>query len=989
MFNPAIYENSQSDGFPVLEVLDRFGPEDRAEANEPVQRHFVPLQRTELQGVILGPLANLHLTQIFHFARCDYDGVLEACYRFPLPGDAAVTAVTVRFGAVEVKAAIQERKAAEAAYGAAKAEGRQAALATRETPNVFTLQVAGLKPDEPITVETEYIQLARTERVRTTAPSTMSQWSLRIPLTTTPRYVRSDKRDSAEAQGQPLLLLRDPGHRFTLDLHFHYVDHIESPTHSLITSHIDSTAGDERPISERIGRTIDADVAAASIRVQLADGEVLPDRDCLLRWSPPQDKDTPTLSLFTHYEQGRNEQDGQNQIEQNQSRLYFLALVVPPKQQPMVTPDREAILLVDHSGSMRGPKWSAADWAIERFLHNLDETDTFALAMFHYKTRWFAQQVQPATMPLVDRAVSWLGDQQDSGGTELGVALEQALQLPSPHGVTTNAVARNLLIVTDAAVSDASRIFRLADNEAKRPDGRRISLLCIDAAPNAYLANELAQRGGGVARFLTSDPDQVDIVTALDDVLHEWEQPIMVNLKLTINQPKVQVNGYRRELYDSETPHSETQHRATNGGGSADLNASDQNHTVIDLGNLTAGRPQWVAGCVLLDAHQSTAEPLSFRLTQDLRSATPLAAEELSLKHIREIPRDISPIVCTQPARGKDDTLVVKRATTTMAALKALYGANRVNALEYLMHAGLDEQELGQELLQLGYDPTALLAQVDESAPVYAENRRQRNATIVRPLLVQEALTYGLPSSETAFVATRTEGGQPVERSVAVANALPAGWSDEFVGGPMRASLPMAPMFGAQPSLAQPVPRSTRGMIRGATERLSQHISMRSAESMADSPEVMRSVATDRRAVGDADEGRGGTVWYELFSGVPIHTESDPAGQSTLFHTAYSPGDSLPDSLTFAMVELSVDEPNRERIRQLAAKEQLAVVIYVGDLVVPRATVQLSDLLRSGKRPLNLRRERGEAVQILLIDPTNSLQTNNVSFSLHMQGTPS
>jgi Ca-activated chloride channel family protein len=123
----------------------------------------VPLKRTELFGEVAGPLASLRLVQTFGYERAQSDKVLEAAYRFPLPGDAAVTRVLVRFGAVEIRAELKERQQAEAQYEEAKRQGRQAALATRESPDVFTLQVAGLRPDEDITVETSYVQLARAE----------------------------------------------------------------------------------------------------------------------------------------------------------------------------------------------------------------------------------------------------------------------------------------------------------------------------------------------------------------------------------------------------------------------------------------------------------------------------------------------------------------------------------------------------------------------------------------------------------------------------------------------------------------------------------------------------------------------------------------------------------------------------------------------------------------------------------------------------------
>ena len=138
MFNRAAYANTRPDGVAVLEVA-----EERAENAAP---RFVPLKRTVLRGAVTGPLADLRVTHVYGYTRAQCDQVIEALYRFPLPGDAAVTAVAVRFGDVEIEAGLRARDEAEAAYEQARAEGRQAALPTRESPDVFTLRVPASVP---------------------------------------------------------------------------------------------------------------------------------------------------------------------------------------------------------------------------------------------------------------------------------------------------------------------------------------------------------------------------------------------------------------------------------------------------------------------------------------------------------------------------------------------------------------------------------------------------------------------------------------------------------------------------------------------------------------------------------------------------------------------------------------------------------------------------------------------------------------------------
>src|SRR5262249_41902529 len=134
--------------------------------------------------------------------------------------------------------------------------------------------------------------------------------------------------------------------------------------------------------------------------------------------------------------------------------------------------------------------------------------------------------------------------------------------------------------------TDAGRILRLADAEAVRPDRRRISLLCIDAAPYALLALDLAEHGGGVARFLTSAPEEEDITTALEEVLADWAEPVLSGLRLEVNRPHVEASGRRV------------------------VDAGEDGWSAVDLGDLPAGRPVWVAGRV----PRGEAGELTFRV---------------------------------------------------------------------------------------------------------------------------------------------------------------------------------------------------------------------------------------------------------------------------------------------------------------------------------------------------------------------------------------
>ncbi|MBI3978906.1 MAG: VWA domain-containing protein [Chloroflexi bacterium] len=874
MFNPNGYENARPDGVAVLEILQR--PEVGAPSG------FVPLRRTEVGGEIIGPLAALSVVHTFRYTREQCDQVLEAIYRFPLPGDAAVTGVTATFGDVEIRAELKARAQAEADYAQARAEGRQGALVTREAPNVFSLQVTGLQPDQEIAVETHYVQLARPAGVG---------WTLRIPLTTAPRYTRSDERTSRHSQGQPLLLLRDPGHRFSLDLLIPGAAAVESSTHAL-------AIGDED------GRA----------RVRLKEREVVPDRDCVLFWRPAQAEGHPRLHVLTH-------------DDPIAGQTYFLAMIAPPAIHDVQSAvPREVVLAVDHSGSMNGPKWAAADWAASSFLGDLTPRDAFGLELFHSTTCWLSTRLQAGTAEAVDRARQFLADHRDSGGTELGVALEQALSLERAPGER----ARHVLIVTDAQVTDDGRILRLAEEESGLAHHRRISILCIDAAPNSFLAMEIAERGGGVARFLTSNPAEEDITTALDEVLADWSQPVLADLRLEVNRASVAASG-----------------RIVRPASSPDWSG-------IDLGDLPAGRTVWAVGRVA-------------------RAGGPLNCQVAGAG---------GQVIASSPAEPV-------RGPYHGRALKALFGARRVLGIEFLIGSGLSGQELVERLERLGYDP-----QQDLSLPesgrrlVYAENVRARSLQILGDLLLRESLAYGLLSSATGFVAVRTEAGRRSEGTIPVAGALPAGWSEDFTGA--QASHVRFRRAGGGAAAARFASMAAGYAPPAEAERSA--LSPGDADSPGDearsSVKHYKPISSDQFVEGSpADETRFSGKWLNLqrrllpqsaqrtggrtprldrvrFDGIPQFR----SGEALLVDSS-RPEDAarVPDSYTFSSLRFRFVDP-------VPAPESLAqdltLLVFVDDLAAPRAVVTLRDLLRQGgKRPLNLLKQAGQPLRIVLKDP--------------------
>jgi Ca-activated chloride channel family protein len=379
--------------------------------------------------------------------------------------------------------------------------------------------------------------------------------------------------------------------------------------------------------------------------------------------------------------------------------------------------------------------------------------------------------------------------------------------------------------------------------------------------------------------------------------LADWAEPALPNLRLEVDRPDAQAAG-----------------RHTAPGSSAGWSA-------IDLGDLTAGRAVWVAG---------------------------------------RVPRGQLPDVLFRMDASRDweavtTRLDLKKTINWHPALKALFGARRIRGLEFLIHSGYAGQDLRDQLQRLGYESAQVLAQ-SASAPakVYAENARQEAHEALRTLLVREALDYGLACSETAFVAMRKESGKLIEGTVAVANALPTGWSSDFLGaGAMLKDVSQVMLMEMEPSAvmaAAPAPMTPAHHLFRAKDSLKQIVFR-----------MMDSSAGDIEEEADTEHSR--QPQSVLFSGVPAFV----GGEAILFDSARDQGIArLPERATICrlIVRFPDSAPKPEDL-----DPDLMLLLFVDDLAAPRAKARLADLARQGcSRPLNLLKQAGQVVRLVLVD---------------------
>ena len=140
-------------------------------------RGNLPLEAVDVRAAIAGTSASVELTQGF---LNPFDIPLEATYIFPLPDRAAVTAMRMECAGHVVEGVLKERSRARADYDAAIAEGRRAAIAEEDRPDVFTMRVGNIGAGERVTVRLTLAQ---------PLPYADGEVTFRFPLVIAPCYI--------------------------------------------------------------------------------------------------------------------------------------------------------------------------------------------------------------------------------------------------------------------------------------------------------------------------------------------------------------------------------------------------------------------------------------------------------------------------------------------------------------------------------------------------------------------------------------------------------------------------------------------------------------------------------------------------------------------------------------------------------------------------------------------------------------------------------
>ncbi|MDH3451982.1 MAG: VWA domain-containing protein, partial [Gammaproteobacteria bacterium] len=341
--------------------------------------------------------------------------------------------------------------------------------------------VANIAPGELVEAEVRYLQRLRISD---------GEYELRFPLTLTPRFNPPvDARGAApdmQAVATPM------------------VSAAASTQHARITAHID-VGGLLRHLTSEHHAIESRALPDDAYSLALRDGEIPADRDFVLRWAPLAGA-LPASALFR---------------ERRDDGTYALLMVTPPAADSGVPLAREAIFVLDVSGSMSGASLAQAQAALTSALHKLQASDYFNIITFSASTRALFPAAVPAHPQSIAHAQQLVGALRAEGGTVMAPALAMAL-----HGNPPLQTIRQIVFITDGAVSNERELLALIEDEL---GAARLFMVGIGSAPNGHFMREAARAGRGTFTYIG---DLAQVQQKMAALLNKLQQPVMSNVHI-------------------------------------------------------------------------------------------------------------------------------------------------------------------------------------------------------------------------------------------------------------------------------------------------------------------------------------------------------------------------------------------------------------------------------------------------------------------------
>ncbi|MCK4306387.1 MAG: VWA domain-containing protein [Candidatus Eisenbacteria sp.] len=212
---------------------------------------------------------------------------------------------------------------------------------------------------------------------------------------------------------------------------------------------------------------------------------------------------------------------------------YFMLLASMGADEEIEVTPKDVVFVIDRSGSMKGVKIEQARDALAHCLQNLNPEDRFNVISFATSVDAFAERLQKVSRRTTRDALRFVESLKAAGGTNIGEALERALDVRS-----SSMRPAFIVFLTDGlptqGESDPQRI--LAQIGERNSSRVRIFPFGVGYDVNAVLLDQLAFENAGSPSYVRPGEDLDSRVTVFFD---QVANPVMTNLEIRGDGPRL------------------------------------------------------------------------------------------------------------------------------------------------------------------------------------------------------------------------------------------------------------------------------------------------------------------------------------------------------------------------------------------------------------------------------------------------------------------
>jgi Ca-activated chloride channel family protein len=512
-----------------------------------------PLKATDVTVSISGVIADIYVVQTY-----SNEGLkpINAKYVFPASTRACVHGMKMIIGNNVVIAQIKEKEEAKQVFEKAKSENKSASLLEQHRPNVFSMSVANIMPQDIVRIELHYTEMV---------VSTEGVYQFAFPTVVGPRYVspseNSQPDGSPQMGGQPgaygqIGVSHQPaaygqiGEASTAGLPVKAVlpataslPDKANPAGQAVTAGQAATAGQALTAGQsnewaatpylKDGKTPDQEY---NITVKLSAGVPIADIKSVqhgidIKWndeseaeitlSDPEDYAGNRDFILEYKLRGEQINCGLMLYGDGEDK-YFMLMVQPPERvEDEDIPPREYIFVLDVSGSMYGFPLDTAKELIKDLLSGLRENDIFNLILFQSDLALLASKSVPATVRNINSAIYMIDNEDGGGGTELAQAMKCAVAIPRDENFV-----RSVVVITDGYITAEKEVFDIIH---KNNGKANFFSFGIGSGVNRFLIDGIAKAGLGEPFVV---PNPFEAPGAASRFRSYIQSPVLTNIQI-------------------------------------------------------------------------------------------------------------------------------------------------------------------------------------------------------------------------------------------------------------------------------------------------------------------------------------------------------------------------------------------------------------------------------------------------------------------------